>query len=189
MDAEFHSIEHDGPFEHCSRCGAVLAEGEYYQINKAWRGGECIFEYAFCSECRDGLLEEFSEESKTNLLNHQQQHMREGATGTQDCAFCACKREAIPQQDFTTTALCEQNRVLDSLLICFDCQAGMHELLSQQTRDVRRRFFEEVPGVPPDWDVWKPEDTEIQRVTAPLNQKLEGPKMTPAAVAILGVPE
>lgn len=191
MDSEFHSVEHDGPFEQCSRCGAALDHGKAYQINKAWRSGECIFEYAFCSDCRDSLLDEFSEESKNNLMKHQEEKMRDGANGTGECAFCGCERSGIANQDFTTTALCIYDHVLDSLLICFDCQAGMHELLSQQTKDVRRRFFEEVPGVPPDWETWQPDDKEIHRVTAPLNQSLPvttKTKVPVAMMAILGMP-
>ncbi|TLD70483.1 hypothetical protein FEM03_12200 [Phragmitibacter flavus] len=190
MEEEFYSIEHDGPFQECSRCSASLIEGQPYQINKAWRAGECIFEYAFCAVCRDALLAEFSEESKGNLLNHQEQHMRDGSKGTEECAFCGSGRPGIANQDFTTTALCERNEVLDSLLICFTCQAGMHELLSQQTKDVRRRFFEEVPGVPPDWEVWKPDESEIHQVTAPMNQPIPlRPTVPVGALAILGVPQ
>jgi len=190
---EFQSLEHDGPFEHCSRCAASLLDGRPYQINKAWRGGECIFEYAFCLDCRDSLLSEFSEESKGNLLQYQEQHMRDGATGTTDCAFCGNMREDIQNLDFTTTALCELTSSLDSLLICFDCQSVMHELLSQETKDVRRRFFEDVPGVPPDWEIWKHDDDQIHRVTAPLNKTLPAspkPAGVPVgAMAILGMPQ
>lgn len=190
MDPEFYSIEHDGPFMECSRCSASLSEGPPYQINKAWRGGECIFEYAFCAGCRDSLLAEFSEESKNNLLRHQEQNMRDGTLGTTACAFCGCERSGINHQDFTTTALCEHDEVVDSLLICFDCQAGMHELLSQQTKDVRRRFFEEIPGVPPDWEVWQPDESEIHQVTAPMNQTVPmQPTVPVGALAILGVPQ
>lgn len=192
MDPEFHSVEHDGPFEHCSRCGATLNEGNAYQINKAWRGGECIFEYAFCTECRDSLLEEFSEESKRNLMRHQEEKMRDGASGTGECAFCGCDRTNIEHQDFTITALCIYHEIVDSLLICFNCQTGMHELLSQQTKDVRRRFFEEVPGVPPDWEVWRPDDKEIHLVTAPLNKSMPvttGTTVPIGMLAILGMPQ
>lgn len=186
---EFHSIEHDGPFETCSRCATSLADCDHFQINKAWRAGECTFEYAFCSKCRDSLLDEFSEESKTNLMRHQEKHLRDTAAGTDACAFCGCQRKEIPTQDFTTTALAKGDRMLDSLLICFDCQTVMHELLSQQTKDVRRRFFEDIPGVPPDWEVWEPDDSEIHQKSAPLNQKPIIPKATPAALAILGTPQ
>src|SRR5204862_4650592 len=88
---EFHSEYEDRPFRACSQCGEPLAAFRHYQINKAWRNGECVFEYVFCEVCRDRMLEEFSEESKANLLRHQEQHLRD-VHGTGECAFCGRTR-------------------------------------------------------------------------------------------------
>ena len=55
-------------------------------------------------------------------------------------------------RDYVITALCSGDGLLDSLMICEACQLQTHELLSEKTRDVRRRFFEDLPGVPPDWE-------------------------------------
>ncbi len=84
---EFHSEYEDRPFRACSQCGEPLAAFRHYQINKAWRNGECVFEYVFCEVCRDRMLEEFSEESKSNLMRHQEKHLRD-VHGTGECAFC-----------------------------------------------------------------------------------------------------
>ncbi|QIF03449.1 hypothetical protein [Roseimicrobium sp. ORNL1] len=157
---EFHSEYEERPFQTCSRCGEALSTFASYQINKAFRKGECVFEYCFCEPCRDALLEEFSEESKANLMRHQNEHMRQDATSISACAFCGVKREVVPDQDFVITMLGAGLRMLDSLMICETCQLEMHELLSQKTRDVRRKFFEDLPGVPPDWEVWSPEEME-----------------------------
>jgi hypothetical protein len=157
---EFHSEYEERPFQTCSRCGEALSTFASYQINKAFRKGECVFEYCFCEPCRDSLLEEFSEESKANLMKHQNEHMRQDATSTSACAFCGVKRDVVPDQDFVITMLGTGLRMLDSLMICETCQLEMHELLSQKTRDVRRKFFEDLPGVPPDWEVWTPEEME-----------------------------
>lgn len=162
---EFHSEYEDRPFQNCSRCGELLSIFDNYQINKAFRNGECVFEYCFCAPCRDALLEEFSEESKINMLRHQEEHLRE-VHGTGECAFCGKSREDTPMKDFIITALCRMTSLIDSLMICEGCQLGMHELLSEKTRDVRRRFFEELPGVPPDWEVWTPEEAEKTGVSA-----------------------
>jgi len=148
---EFDSEYEERPFLCCSRCGETLSAFENFQINKAYRNGECVFEYAFCAQCRDSLLEEFSEESKRNLERHQREKMR-NVSGTQDCCFCANTRATTPMKDYTITALCAGDSLLDSLMICGKCQEGMHDLLSTHTRDVRRRFFESLPGIPPDWE-------------------------------------
>ncbi|MFZ4767778.1 MAG: hypothetical protein ACOYMN_22755, partial [Roseimicrobium sp.] len=134
---EFHSEYEERPFQNCSRCGEALDAFSNYQINKAYRKGECVFEYCFCEVCRDALLDEFSEESKENLMRYQSEHMKHDASGTMQCAFCAVQREAIPQQDFVITMLGAGLALLDSLLICETCQMEMHELLSVKTRDVR----------------------------------------------------
>jgi len=148
---EFHSEYEDRPFRACSQCGEPLAAFQHYQINKAWRNGECVFEYVFCEVCRDRMLEEFSEESKSNLMRHQEEHLRD-VHGTGECAFCGRTQAESPMRDYVITALCSGDGLLDSLMICESCQMQTHELLSEKTRDVRRRFFEDLPGVPPDWE-------------------------------------
>lgn len=162
---EFHSEYEERPFQNCSRCGELLSIFDNYQINKAYRNGECVFEYCFCSPCRDSLLEEFSEESKINMLRHQEENLRE-VHGTGECAFCGKSKVETPMKDYIITALCRETSLIDSLMICEGCQLGMHELLSEKTRDVRRRFFEELPGVPPDWEVWTPEESEATKASA-----------------------
>lgn len=166
---EFHSEYEDRPFQNCSRCGESLSVFDNYQINKAYRNGECVFEYAFCAPCRDAMLDEFSEESKKNLMDHQQHYLRE-MHGIGECAFCGKSQAETPMKDFVITALCRSDRMLDSLMICEACQLGMHELLSEKTRDVRRRFFEELPGVPPDWEVWDHEEKGKTLISASPNQ-------------------
>jgi len=152
-----------------------------YQINKAYRNGECVFEYAFCAPCRDAMLDEFSVESKKNLMDHQQSHLRE-VHGIGECAFCGKSQAETPMKDFVITALCRSDRLLDCLMICESCQMGMHELLSEKTRDVRRRFFEELPGVPPDWEVWTNDQKEQTLISASPNQGLQT-KVTPQTVS------
>jgi hypothetical protein len=177
---EFHSEYEERPFQTCSRCGESLSAFSNYQINKAYRKGECVFEYCFCEACRDALLEEFSEESKENLMRHQNEHMKQDSTGTGQCAFCAVQRAAVPDQDFIITMLGTGLRMLDSLMICETCQLEMHELLSKKTRDVRRRFFEDLPGVPPDWEVWTPDEMEFHKQLK--TTKPQGPVLKPDLV-------
>lgn len=148
---EFHSEYEGRPFRNCSHCGEPLAAFSNYQINKAWRNNECVFEYVFCEECRERMLESFSLESKQRLMQHQEKHLRD-VHGTAECAFCGSSRAGTAMQDYIVTALCSGEHLLDSIMICEPCQLITHELLSDQTRDVRRRFFEDLPGIPPDWE-------------------------------------
>ena len=162
MPHEFYSEYEDRPFQTCSRCGESLSAFENYQINKAFRNDECVFEFAFCATCRDALIDEFSEESKANLLRYQNEHLRQTG-GTAECAFCGTSKDKTPKRDYVISAIGSGLYLLDSVMICESCQMAMHELLSEKTRDVRRRFFEELPGVPPDWEVWTPEEMEANK--------------------------
>ena len=162
---EFYSEYEERPFKTCSRCGESLASFENYQINKAYRNSECVVEFALCAQCRDKMFEEFSEESKQNLTRHQQDNMLD-TNGIESCCFCGQSPSEVPMKDYIITALCEGVGLLDSVMICFPCQEKMLELLSEHTKDVRRRFYEELPGVPPDWEPW-PEEEKIP--SQPLN--------------------
>jgi len=163
MPREFYSEYEERPFQACSRCGESLSTFDNYQINKAYRNGECVFEFAFCATCRDSLIDEFSEESKTNLMRYQEQHLKQTG-GTAECAFCGTSKEKTPMRDYIISAIGAGLDLLDSVMICESCQMAMHELLSEKTRDVRRRFFEDLPGVPPDWEVWTPEEMEANKL-------------------------
>lgn len=67
---EYHSFEHDGPFEHCAVCNRDLRDdGTQYLIEKAFRKGETIFEYAMCLPCRMRLNCELSQQS-LKLVEH-----------------------------------------------------------------------------------------------------------------------
>ena len=148
---EFHSEYEDRPFRTCSRCGESLDAFAVYQINKSWRNGECVFEFVFCEPCRDRMIEEFSVESKSRLMKHEQENLSD-IRGTTQCAFCGTSREDVPMRDYIITAVCHTDRMLDSIMICETCHLKTHDLLSEKTRDVRRRFIEDLPGVPPDWE-------------------------------------
>jgi hypothetical protein len=72
IPAELRSDYTDENFCNCTRCGESLRDfAGGYQISKAWKNGECVFEYALCDHCRTALMEEFSDESKAKLSEFQ----------------------------------------------------------------------------------------------------------------------
>ncbi len=148
-----HSFYEERPFRSCSRCGESLADfAEGYRISKNYRKGEVLIEYALCLPCLQRLLEESSEESKRNLARfHNERHR--GVVGFEECSFCDRTRAEVRDGEFGIAGVCRGDRLLDSALICVDCIEDMHEILSDETREVWRRFREEnFPGVPADFE-------------------------------------
>jgi hypothetical protein len=147
-----HSEFTDAPFSHCTRCGESLADFPGgYQISKAWKRGECVFEYALCDHCRTGLMEEFSKESKQRLAQFEQEHVNHGR-GLDSCSVCGRRAEDIAgPAEMVLTGVCEGDYLLHSLMICEPCAERSRILLSSKTRDTWRRFRDEnFPGPPGD---------------------------------------
>jgi hypothetical protein len=147
-----HSFYEERPFLTCTRCGESLAEFEEgYRISKNFKRGEIIIEYALCLPCLERMLEESSEESKRNLARFQEERLREVASGFEQCSFCERTRAEARGDEFGLAGVCRGDRLLDSAMICIDCIEDMHAELSEETKDVWRRFRDEnFPGVPAD---------------------------------------
>jgi hypothetical protein len=141
----------DEIFSSCTRCGETL--GDFpggYQISKAWKNGECVFEYALCDHCRTALMEEFSVESKKKLADFQDKKVNFDH-GLDCCSVCATPRSDPDQNDYVLTGVCEGNHLLHGLMVCGKCGEKTQELLSTPTKDTWRRFREEnFPGPPGD---------------------------------------
>jgi hypothetical protein len=146
-----HSEYTDSPFTNCTRCGEGLQDFPGgYQISKAWKRGECVFEYALCDHCRMGLMEEFSKESKQRLANFEHDHVSYGE-GMDACAVCHCKRTDMKSPEMVLTGVCDGGKLLHSLMICENCAEKSRDLLSEQTKDTWRKFRDEnFPGPPGD---------------------------------------
>ena len=148
---ELFSDYEERPFHTCTRCGETLADFlEGYQVAKVIKRGETIFEYAICSHCHSGMIEEFSEETREALEVFYAENMTTGL-GLCTCGVCGIDREDDSVQEFTIAAICQSLSTVDTLMLCSDCTDRTNDLISQQTRDVWRRFVDEnFPGVPSD---------------------------------------
>lgn len=148
---ELESDYTDGQFKICTRCGESLADFPGgFQVSKAWKKGECVFEYALCDHCRTALMEEFSSESKTRLAKFQDENVN--LTGGLDrCSVCNKERDELGEDDFVLTGVCEGDRLLHGIMVCGKCGERTQELLSKHTKDTWRRFRDEnFPGPPGD---------------------------------------
>ncbi len=157
---ELHSAYTDEPFASCTRCGEGLIDYPGgFQISKAWKRGECVFEYALCDHCRATLMEEFSKESKERLARFQDDHVHFDA-GLNVCSVCEKERTKENMDEFVLTGVCDGDRLLHGIMVCGKCGEETQKLISKHTRDTWRRFREEnFPGPPGD-EVFEPSDLE-----------------------------
>ncbi len=155
---ELHSEYTDEEFKSCTRCGESLADFPGgFQVSKAWKNGECVFEYALCDHCRNALMMEFSPESKKRLAQFQDEHVKFDG-GLDNCSVCGTPKEAHNDSDFVLTGVCEGDRLLHGLMVCGKCGEQTQEMLSAHTKDRWRRFRDEnFPGPPGD-EVFEPSD-------------------------------
>lgn len=148
---ELHSEYTERPFRHCSRCGETLADFEGgFQISKAFKKGECVFEYALCDHCRTGLMEDFSEESRARLMEFQNEKVSFDR-GLDGCSVCGIARSNSPTKEFVVTGICEHDKLIHGMMVCGKCGEITQELISTHTRDTWRRFIaDNFPGPPAD---------------------------------------
>ena len=130
-----HSEYTDEAFSHCTRCGESLKDFPGgYQVSKAWRRNECVFEYALCDHCRTALMEEFSKESKQRLAKFQDDYVSfEG--GIEQCSVCGLLRSEDSTTDFVLTGMMEGIGYLGGIMVCGKFGEKTQELLSAPTKD------------------------------------------------------
>ena len=135
------------PFERCVDCGEDLGL-RAHAIERHFRDGECVFEFAICSDCAETGSGELSEDSREALLEFVASR-RSQARGPRSCCLCAEARPAEAMGDHSIVAYRIAGLGAAPMMICDSCTEEMQELLSEQTRgwmdDFRSRNF---PGVP-----------------------------------------
>jgi hypothetical protein len=143
-----HSVFEEGPFKACVSCGADLsAPDRMYQIQKAWKNDEVVFELAVCLQCAAETMKEFSQESMERMQRFFGERFRP-TEGIDSCHFCG--KERSPELEHEIGAACRGTDLLRPLVVvCGECSSASHENLSRKTRDAWGEFVERnVPGVP-----------------------------------------
>lgn len=148
-----HSFYEERPFVSCTRCGESLKDfAEGFRISKSFKGDEVILESAMCMPCMAAMMDETSDESKQRLEEFHEKHYRD-VSGFDECALCENTLDQVKDDEFNLVGVCQGNDMLDSALICFDCQEAMNEIISEETRRTWERFRQEnFPGVPSDFE-------------------------------------
>ncbi len=158
MNEWLNSEETDEPFTHCLCCRVPLLETDApWLVNKEIIHDECVLEYAICQPCRDQVTDQLSEESKKSVRKFLEteidweeriQEFMLVADATE--RFCKCIVCATPRAELTgfgISALFDSDGSLVTgplpLLICTACIAKMTANLSEDSREVWRRFLAE----------------------------------------------
>ena len=141
------SVFEEGPFRKCVSCGAALDSERFYQIQKAWRNGEVVFEMAICTECAARTIREFSQESLERMQAFFEERFRE-TDDARGCNFCG--KIVGLDEEYEMAAFCQGGFLARGVnLVCGTCSSASQENLSRQTRDSWGRFVEDnIPGVP-----------------------------------------
>jgi uncharacterized protein with PIN domain len=147
----FDSEYEDRPFIACTRCGEELVSADRgYQVVKYWHHGEVTYEYALCHGCHQGLLNEFSKESRDKLEKHHQEHF-DLTLGLGGCATCGQSGLEMDHQEYSVTALYAGAVRQQEILVCGACSREMQGLMSDKTRGVWEKFLgENFPTAPAD---------------------------------------
>jgi len=162
---QFFRTFEDRPFETCDFCAKGLGEaGSQYMIVKDYSGGELRQEVSLCSETLDGLRSCYSQESlrsmetwySPELIASRRAFVRSIQNDlprwlTENCLFCSRPKREL--NGFFEYALCEGSELVCLVypsMQCGDCTLKVVNSLSTQTLDMRRRFFREHFGPPPD---------------------------------------
>ena len=146
---ELHSEYEERPFRNCTRCGETLVDyDEGYHVAKIFKSSETIFEYALCFSCHSGLINEFSEDSKSALEEYYAEHMR-AKLGLSGCGLCGLSKSEFLNIEYSIGALCHGEVMLEGFVICAPCMDSTNSLISDKTQRIWDDFLSEnFPGVP-----------------------------------------
>ena len=163
----FHSFETDAPFTECCDCGCELIKSaQMYMVQKNYSGNECVMEYALCSGCKDKLDEQMSDKSKEALFDFLFDHAEmveapddyttdDAMAQIEECLTCGKERSKC--RGYSYSGLFVGTTLVPGpmpMMICDQCQEKVADDLSEQTKDVRDKFYEEnFPGPPSEADL------------------------------------
>ncbi len=147
------SVFEDGPFSVCSVCDRPLCGEDgnrLYEIKKAYRGSNVVFECAICHECGLSLLADYSKESIAAIRKFFAARFKHGLT-IFECHFCGKPRNPETSEASVMAVCVGKNLVQPPICMCDPCGEILNSSLSSRTRDVNRGFLRDnFPGIPAD---------------------------------------
>lgn len=171
IPVRFYRTFADEPFMTCDYCRRPLLEpGTRYVISKVYAGGELLQELAQCYGCRQELKSGDSQASTTAIAQlfaqaTKSQRFAVAADPTLDrpamlmrnCLLCGVSNEHV--STYVEYAYCEGREIVYYVhpsMVCEDCLVHLHDALSEETKDHRRRWQQKHYGFPPCWGTMRP---------------------------------
>ncbi len=164
------SEESGEAFSHCVRCRLPLLELACpWLVNKEFQRGECVMEYAICQSCRDEVSSGFSAasmksvreflETQIDWEERVKEFMLAADLGSRFDFCISCRTGRGDCRGFGISALFDEGGEITTgplpLLICSPCIGRMTAGLSEESRDVWRKFLaEHFAGPPGDSEQW-----------------------------------
>jgi hypothetical protein len=165
---EFQSFLLEGPFEKCVSCDTkLLGGGQIYEIQKAYRGEETIWEYAMCLHCILRFAKTLSEESVARVRQHlwsdvdSESRRRELLAVSPDavdawlaeCIVSGRRRSECDEYQISGAATGDLLALDDSpYMISGVVMEGLAGKLSKKTKERLGDFVDEYLGLPPEFN-------------------------------------
>jgi hypothetical protein len=155
LPESLHSAFHEGPFPSCSDCDrSFLGGDELHVVERVFRGGEPIFEYALCFDCALRLLSEYSEESKEALERYFTETTAPDDAPEGACDRCGRPGTADDDERCVAGAAIGGTQLGKTTIVCGPCAEGADAVVSKKTRESFDAFMRRVaPTLPADVDL------------------------------------
>lgn len=165
LDEWLVSEESGEAFSHCIHCKLPLLEIDApWLVNKEFHREECVLEYAICQPCRDATTGLISVESKAAVCRFLEEQidweervqeflmMHDPVDRFMACIVCQTVREELGGYSISAHFDAGGELIIGPLplLFCKSCVDRMTSLLSEESREVWRKFLAEHFAGPPD---------------------------------------
>ncbi len=135
-------------------------------IQKIFSGKECIMEFALCSKCNDNLDQSISAPSKEDMYDFLFDNAKfeeppadytveQSLEQIDECLTCGKLRSDC--KEYSYSGLFIGSHMVPGpmpMMVCDDCQGSMAKNLSEHTKNVRNKFYQEnFPNPPSEADL------------------------------------
>jgi hypothetical protein len=164
LPERYHRTFEETPFDACDFCHKpLLVPGARYAIIKLYSEDELRQELAICTDCGGTLRDGYSAESQQAIeavfgrvpfARRLRQALDESLDPfeqmTRRCLLCHTPRgQARSHVEYADCEAGEMVYAIYPFAVCETCQVSVYDALSDQTKEIERRFFDEHFGFPP----------------------------------------